>query len=566
MARQTKPWHRRKRRWLAAIIVGGMALLLLLLLSQDLKPLVEWAGRRAGVAIAVDSARLGWYDFRVKNISVSQPGEREPFARINFLEISWAYLDLLHGRVETINLQGPALSLRGLEKFQSSQAKPGAHDQPKSTGGPSGIGLSIGTLIIRNGMLTLDNLGPGMPAIPIEIASVDPIVVNNLQLGAGGNDGGSQTDQTITVENLVINSPYDPLTSILKFEQISLTFNWAGIQKQHIQSLTVKNPTVYIGPDLFYFADQVQAAPKEAPQPGAPAAPVAPTANSEPAPPWTLDYFRLTGGKLVVYSFGKPGFALPMVFSAESDNMVLDNFAALPFNKLGFDIPPTDLEYKNLGLTLHELSGSLFVGLPLSDPKAQNLTPNLEIEQIDWKNIKATKVKTFVTFSRDGIITKLWAKAEQGDLYAGVHVDLNDFSWTGWGSAGGVMLGHLTQMLSPENFLMDGSATGRFIVHGKLSEVSGMGATLQLDQTGKIQIVSVDEMMKDLPGDWWKTKRDAVGVLLKAFRDYDYANGEAEFTFAPPESFLKLSLDGKQGKRSFDLHWHDRRENPGFGF
>jgi hypothetical protein len=552
------------------IVSGGLSVWWL---SRELKPVVAWAGRRAGVTVSVDSARLGWRTLRVRNLSLAQPGAAEPFARVNFLEVDWRWLELARGRVAQVNVQGPALSLRGLEQFQNSRginagpARPAPRPQspPVAAGsdGKGGFRLAIDALIVRDGTLTLDNLGAGLPAIPIDIAAVDPLVVNNLVLGADGDGPGAQADQTVSVTNLVVNSPYDPLTAVLKFEQIALTFNWAGLQRQHIKSLMVKNPTVYIGPDLFFFADQVQAAKS----------PAATPADGAPAAPWTLDYFRLHGGRLVVYALGKPGFPLPMIFSAESERMVLDNFADLPFNKLGFDIPPTDLEYAGCGLKIRQLSGALFVGLPLTDPRAQNLTPNLEIEEVAWKGVTARHLKTFMTFSRDSIITKLWAAAERPDarpgeynLEAGVYVNLHDFSWAGWGAVDRVPLGHLTRMLSPENVIMDGCATGNFIVRGKLSEVTGMGATLTLDGAGQIKIVAVEEALRKLPGDWWQPKRAAVKALLEAFENYDYAGGGAEFTYAPPESFLRLSVDGRQGKRSFDLRWHDLRAQPGLGF
>ncbi|MDR1190041.1 MAG: AsmA family protein [Verrucomicrobiales bacterium] len=563
MSPTPKKFYRRKRwRVPGALIVSGVAALFLL--SRELKPAVEWAGRRAGVNISVDSARLGWHGARVKNLSVAQPGRAEPFARINFLEIDWAWRELARGRVALINLQGPSLSLRRLEQFQESLPPAADHGQPTAPRKKGGglANLVIGTLIVRDGTLTLDNLGAGLPAIPIDLASVDPIVVSNLRLGADGDDAGSQEEQTITVENLLINSPYDPLTAIMKFEQITLTFNWAGLQRQHIKSLLVQNPTVYIGPDLFFFADQVQAARKE------PAKAGATVTNGAPARPWTLDYFRLVNGKLVVYSFGKPGFPLPMEFAAESANMVLDNFASLPFNKIGFDIPPTDLAYDALGLRVINLSGSLFIGLPPKDDHAKNLVPVLHIEELDWKGVTAKKLDLWMTFDRSYVSAQFggYVEDQTGYVNGGVDVNLLDFSWTGWASASKVPLGRLTRMLSPENFIMDGRASGKLHVHGQVSEVTGLGGTLTLNEAGRIQIISVEEVLHKLPGDWWQPKREAVKALLEAFENYTYAGGGAEFTYAPPESFLRLSVDGAQGKRGFDLRWHDLRAKPGLGF
>jgi hypothetical protein len=373
-------------------------------------------------------------------------------------------------------------------------------------------------LVVRDGVLALDNLGAGLPPLRIDIASVDPIVVNNLRLGANGEDAGSQEDQTIIVEGLVINSPYDPLTVIMSFEQIALTFNWEGIQRQQIKSLTVKNPTVYIGPDLFYFADQVQAAQKAAPATGDESANDDASAKSEP---WELNYFRLWGGRLVVQSFGKPGFPLPMRFSAESENMVLENFANLPFNKIGFDIPPTDLVYETIGLTVINMSGELFVGLPPADDNAKNLVPVLQIEELNWRGVNARELSVSMTFDRTTVSARFGGYVEQmagyigneGYVNGGVDIDLADFSWLGWASASKVALGKITRMLSPENFIMDGRASGKVHVYGKVSEVTGMGGTLMLDAGGNIKIVAVDEMLKNLPGDWWQPKREAVRAL-----------------------------------------------------
>ncbi|MDR2463205.1 MAG: hypothetical protein LBD30_05450 [Verrucomicrobiales bacterium] len=557
MASTPKKFYRQKR-WqaLGALIVSGVTALLL---SRELKPLVEWAGRRAGVGVSVDSARLGWGGARVKNLSVAQRGAAAPFARVGFLEVDWRCLELARGRIARVNIQSPSLSLRGLEEFQNSRAKPDTQPK-KSAGGGGFFHPVIGTLIVRDGTLTLDNLGAGLPAISIDLASVDPLVVNNLRLGAGGDDAGSREEQTITVENLVINSPYDPLTAIMKFEQIALTFSWAGIQKQRITELRVKNPTVYIGHDLFYLADQVQAAGKSA------SAGQKTPGTSPSAAAWSIGHFHLWGGRLVVYSFGRPGFPLPMIFMAESHDMALNNFANLPFNKLGFDIPSTDLAYETIGLKVINLSGALFVGLPPRDEGAKNLVPVLQIEELDWRGVVARDLYVSMTFDRANALAIFGGRAEQGYVNGGVHVNLGDFEWTGWASASKVALGGLTRMLSPENFIMDGKATGTVIARGQASVVSGVGGTLTLNGAGKIQIVSVEEALKKLPGDWWQPKREAVKALLEAFERYDYAGGEAEFTYAPPESFLRLSVDGQRGKRSFDLRWHDLREKPGLGF
>jgi hypothetical protein len=559
MTRRETSWRHRKRWWLAALLVTmAVAAALLAVAARDLRPLLRWAGARAGAVVSADEARLGWGVLRVRNLSVTQPGRAEYFAQIDFAEAAWSWTGLLRGHIRSVNLQGPKLSLKRLEEFQ--RARPAAPAQPRANSGANsgaktvgGPRLTIETLVVRDGRLELDNLGAGLPSVPIDLAAVDPIVLNNLRLGAAG--GAEEEAQTVVVENVVVHSPYDPLTAVLKFEQIALAFSWEGIQQQRLKSLTVKNPTVYIGPDLFYFADQVQAAQQAA-------SPTAAAADRAPAAPWTIDYFRLTGGRLVVYSFGKPGFPLPMVFAAESEHMVLDNFAKLPFNKLGFDIPSTDLAYPALGLKVVNLSGSLFVGLPPKDDQAKNLVPVLAIEELDWKGVTAKKLYVSMTFDRSTVFAEFGGEAEGGYLNGGVYVNLADFSWTGWGSADRVTLDRVTRLLSPENFLINGRASGEFVVRGQVSEVTGLGGKLTLPDAGQIRIVSVDEMLQKLPGDWWQPKREAVKALLESFRDYDYAGGGVEFTVAPPESFLRLSVDGRQGKRKFDLRWHDRRAEP----
>ena len=105
----------------------------------------------------------------------------------------------------------------------------------------SGVGPLKG-LYIYKCTLYLDNLYPGLPRLPITLAETTPLVFENLRVGAGANDPSFTEVITATANDVVIYSPYDPLTKVLEFDQITLGFSFAGLIEHQIDQVTLTQP------------------------------------------------------------------------------------------------------------------------------------------------------------------------------------------------------------------------------------------------------------------------------------------------------------------------------------
>ncbi len=526
---------------LAVLLVAGF-LLINNLQRFEARGVLWRAGNLLGENVRARSARFtDTGTLRIQGLKVGD------FARMDFVELHWSYPGLFMRRLDSLDVQGAHIWLRGLEATGRKRAT-----KQKNAGGLGLFSITLRQLILRDGTLMLDNLGPGLPPVPVSVGAVDPLVFYNLHLGGTKSDALAMQLQTVDLENLVINSPYDPLTPVLKFKKITLKFSWDGIQQQHLDSLVFDSPEVYVGNDLFYFADELSEKTRKT--------------AAKPNLPWTVSNFELLGGRLILVSFGRPGFMLPFIFQAKSKGLVLDDFSSLPFEQIGFEIPPSNLNYPKIGLRIHNMQGRLYVKLPPDNPNVHNLVPAITIDSAEWKGLKSGKLGVSMTFDRRGIFAEIKGAAEQGYFTGGFQIQLDGFSWLGWGSTTDMELGTITRLLSPENFVMQGKVNARFVTHGRSHDVEGLGGYVTLDTPGKMAITATDDLIKKIPTDWWATKRDLLEISLKAFRDYDYTSGRCDFTYAPPESFLKLSLDGLHGGRNFDIRWHDKRNKPGLGF
>jgi len=164
-----------------------------------------------------------------------------------------------------------------------------------------------------------------------------------------------------------------------------------------------------------------------------------------------------------------------------------------------------------------------------------------------------------VTFDRKGISGMFYGKAYQGSLEGGVTVLLDDaMTWEAWASTTGVELKPVTQLLSPEHFVMEGVVDSAFSVKAASKTIKGFTGTVDLNRPGTMTITAVDRVVKDLPEDWHWLKRELSRVSLEAFRDYQFTGGSAKIDYAPPLSTFVLALDGAQGKRNFNLTWEDK--------
>lgn len=505
---------------------------------------VRWAGQKAGYAVEVDAIRHeAGGRIVLENLRV------EDFARVDYLEIHWNWRGLLQRRVEALWVRGLQIRLGAMQRALEARRSPAAHATAEDSR-PT-FPFTLGRLVIAHSQLILDNLGAGIPPVPLRVGEETPLVFENLLLGADRADPAAEIVQIADIENLVIYSPYDPLAPVLSFRKIRLGFSWAGIERRQLDLLIFEEPVIYIGPDLFWFTDEIKAAAAASPQ----------SAVSRQEP-WTINNFEIRAGGLMLTRDGAPAIRLPLVFETRETGLVLSDFSELRLSRAGFTIPLTNLSYPEYQVRIEGMEGELFFSLPIEErgeKDLSNLTPTLKIARASWKGLEVSDLSVSATFDRKGIYGAVYGRCYAGAINGGFTVLLdNAMNWTAWASTTGVDLNPVTLLLSPEHFIMRGTVDSVFSVKARSRSIDSFTGTVELNRPGTMEITAIDRVLADLPAEWAPLRRELSRVGLEAFRFYDYTSGTAKIDFQPPLSHFTLSLDGAQGKRNFNLTWQDQ--------
>ena len=248
------------RRLFAPLFRPRRLLVLAVLLCMGTAGLVFWAGHNlqgivtraaSGLGVEVRASRmeLRWTGrITVRDLQVGD------FARVAKIDVEWSWPGLLRREIDLVRVHGARI---WLGRMQEALAR--GNIRSGGTGENSGgFPFTVRKLVIGDSTLVLDNLGAGLPPVPLRVADVPPaLVLTNLRLGGDANDPAAFEKQEAEISHFTIYSPYDPMARVLRFETIRVAFTWAGIQKQEIESVVLGRPTVFIGPDLFWFADEV---------------------------------------------------------------------------------------------------------------------------------------------------------------------------------------------------------------------------------------------------------------------------------------------------------------------
>jgi hypothetical protein len=534
-----------RHRWQAALFAASLILLLGTVgLWQvghfDQRRVVEWVGNRLGHEVEVGSFTLPeWRRVVVLNLRVGD------FARIERLELTWSAGGIWGRTLDQLWVQGLEVKLGAMQEALAGQSGRNPRKKPSNL-----FAFTLKKLVIGQSRLILDNLGAGIPPLPVTLGDVTPMVFENLHLGGANEDPQAQAIQIAVIENITLYSPYDASAPVLAFEKVRVGFSWAGIQENQLDQLVFEEPTIYIGPDLFWFSDRMKEASAKAEE------------KVEKPKPWTIANFRIIQGGLVLSRDGQPALRLPLTFETEQSGMVLSDFGNLQLSKARFIIPTVNLPYPEYNLSITGMEGELFFSLPLEERGTRdlsNITPSLKIKSAVWKGLTARDIAISVTFDRKGIYGMFYGKAYEGSLEGGVTILLDEaMTWEAWASTTAVELKPVTQLLSPEHFVMEGVVDSAFSVKASSKTIRGFTGTVDLNRPGTMTITAVDRVVKDLPEDWHWLKRELSRVSLEAFRDYQFTGGSAKIDYAPPLSTFVLALDGAQGKRNFNLTWEDK--------
>jgi hypothetical protein len=484
---------------------------------------------------------------QIRNLSAWFAG-REPFLIVPEITVEASPASLMRQRkVEKISI--PELSFDVDAETRALLAAGGETEGAPpavADSGSSGAAWSVGLIELPSARIALDELGFGLPTLRFTLTTA----LTDVPLSAAPSLAAEQT-QKVELSDFRIVSPLDPFAPVLTFRSIFVEFSLAGLLRKELASITLLEPTIYAGKDLFWYVDEIkrQTAEEEGAEPAQEDA-------GAPEGQWVIHQFKAAFGKLVISTDGAPRVALPIEFETQAENVRFDRLADLRLN-LDVNVPVDDYHFPAYKLELLSLGGRLDFGLP-PDGNASNLVNTLEVQEVRWRQFLSKEAWLSVTYDRKGIYGQFGGNAYSGYINGGFSFFLDsDFPWTGWVSASGFDLGAFTDILAPESVRISGVADGQVEVNATGPRIDRVIGSLKPRDGGKLEITKIDALLAELPPEWGSIKRSMTQVGLGALRDFRYDAGGATFWFLERAGQISLNLRGPEGSRVFDVRVHD---------
>ena len=470
-----------------------------------------------------------------------QPGV-EPFLRVPAIRVEFRLPELLtQQRVARIRVEH--LDFRYNTAFREMIAS-GTKPAPvaKAEAAPPKPPLTIGELRLSDGRIHLDDLGLGIPGIEARIETA----FRELALTPGGGAGGREL-QTIELSQIALRSPLDPFFTVLDLDSVFVRFTLDGVWRREIEEVAIVRPTLAVGPDLFWYIDRVQKNQAEPP---------APAAGADDGPPWSIRRFSAQAGKLVLALEGQSKLALPMPFESHAENLNFRRLSDLRL-KLNIDMPEQDYDYPGYELALRRVSGRIEFSLP-PQKGSNNVVNTLRLRDVRWKSFRGRDVFLDVTYDEKGIYGNLTGQGYTGIVRGQFNFLLTPESdWNGWVSGTHIALGPITAALAPEKFSLTGPADFRLTVTARAKEIIEVKGDFKSRAAGALRIGKLDDIIRELPGDWSGVKRGLSRISLETLRDFAYDTAHGAFQFHGLAGAVHLDLRGPLGSRIIEMNFHD---------
>ncbi len=435
-------------------------------------------------------------------------------------------------QIESIELEKPKLVLQWDQTIEQQKAA-ARRSSPDSAAAQKQLWpLKIDLLKISGGSISIVDIGPGIPDIVI------PINTEFQQLATLEDQV-----QKVSISSLSLTSPYDVLAKVVHIDTVDIEFSLEGLLHHRIEKLRLSAPVIYLGPDLFWFSERVQEELQKL------AAPQMPTT------PWVLGEFDVTGGQVVIASQGEEDFPLPVVFQVHQRGMAITRIEDLHM-KSTVVFPPRNLHYDQLDLQMNHVRGQLYFALPRTETHANNIVNQLLMESARWRRLEASNLWMSATCDARGIYVDFGGDAYKGYINGAFSFFFQDLTWKGSIAASRVNLLPITEALTPDHVRLKALATGTILAEGTSSLVRTVNGSMRVAAGGKMEILTIDDLLAKIPSDLTNTKGDMIRIALQAFRDYHFKKGDIEFLYHPPRSTFKLKTEGPEGKRDIDVVYH----------
>ena len=469
----------------------------------------------------------------------------EPFLRVPAVRTKFRLPEVQRDRrVASVQVEG--FDFRFNKVFRdliAAAAKPALPAGGKAALAKPASPFRIGELLVTDGGIHLDDLGLGLPSIGCRVNTT----FRNLALAPEAGAGGQEL-QTIELSRIALTSPLDPFVSVMSLETIFVRFTLAGIWRREIEEVAIIRPRIDIGPDLFWYIDRVQ---KTEPAPGEDAPSVA-----DAGPDWLIKKFSATSGQLFLALEGHSEVALPMPFSSHAENLNFRKLADLRL-KLSIEMPEQDYHYPGDELALRGVAGRVEFSLPPTQG-ANNVVNTLRLREVRWKQFRGSDCYVAVTYDERGIYGHLGGKGYGGVVNGQFNLLLGPGSpWNGWLSGTRIELKPITDALAPEKLALSGPANFHLSARARGPQIEQVTGDFSATRGGALRIGKIDDLIKELPGDWSGVKRGLSRISLEALRDFAYDTAHGDFRFHGREGALRLDLRGPAGSRKFAFDFHD---------
>lgn len=459
-------------------------------------------------------------------------GADPAFLTLDVVEGAFTFEDLLKKRtVSTVNLKGGHLAVgESLRRLFAAPKDPAALPQDPWV---------LGTLDIRGVAVTVDDDRPEITDITFALNTK----LKNLPLAQTASALGSEP-QSIIVWNLEILSPRDPLTKVVTLRRTEFTFTLAGLLRRELAALEIREPTIHIGQDLFWYMEDAQKR----------LAPVDPAVPTEAVPGWKIGMLYIHGGRLMVGSSGRREYGLPLNFYAYAEDIELDNLTSLRL-QTALEIPEQKYSFPDYQLEFTG-GGTLRFSYP-PEKQEKNLVGEVGISSLRWRQYQASDCFVAVTFDQIGINGEFGGGLYQGRAGGGFSFFFDPASpWIGWVWGLKIDLRRLTNILSPQNFQMTGPLDFKLQMDARGKAIERIVGELKTPKPGKMVIKKLDDMLARIPPTWNLLKQSSTRLALEALRDFKYDKGSGKFWFVNSQGILQLKLQGPQGSRTFDVVLH----------
>jgi hypothetical protein len=496
------------------------------------------------------AGRAFWINRRTLELDNVRIGD---FFRADAIVITASPLRLARHHLAKVQVFGAQLFTR--ELTEALKESPQRHADPRNgfdklydatlgliTGyGDNGLDWIVGRVEIARSTILLDNLVEDT-SIPIGLGVRNPLVLNNLHLGRPDASPEMTQERTVEISSVNITSPFDPLAHVFVFPLTRVTFSYAEVWRHHITRIDMIEPTIYLGEDLFWLTQQLQAQK--------------PPAKTGVDAPWYISELKVDYGRLAVSVFGQPVVHFPFFIETKVKDIRFDQLNQISV-KSSINIEKLTQDYPDYKVSINNLRGKVYISWPPTNVHANNVVNSIQIDEISWNKIPVTKVNANVTFDPTGIYGKFSGACAGGELSANFEFYYTDgFKWNADFFAQKVNCQPVTQKLAGKYCDLTGELDGRIEVQGKATQILKCNGLLQLPNAGVLKIKAMEDLIKELPPDANALERQALQLVINSFDVYPYVNGKLTLNYSPAGGASELRLDGPLGSRSFQVAFH----------